>query len=124
MLVVVVASVVLGLVFLVAGVTKVAAPLQWSAQSVDLGVPALVGRVVPYSELAVGALLVAQVARRPVAVIAAAMLVAFTALLIVRLLQGRRPPCACFGGLTARPIGWANVARNAIFLALALLIAA
>jgi hypothetical protein len=47
------------------------------------------------------------------------LLVAFTALLMVRLLQGRRPPCACFGALSSKPIGWGNVARNAVFLALA-----
>ena len=27
--------------------------------------------------------------------------------------QGRRPPCACFGALTTKPIGWGNVVRNA-----------
>jgi hypothetical protein len=58
-----------------------------------------------------------------VAAVAAGLLVAFTALLAVRLLQGRRPPCACFGTLSSKPIGWANVARNAVFLALAAVVA-
>ena len=53
------------------------------------------------------------------AAVAAVLLVAFTVLLVVRLPQGRRPPCACFGALTTKPIGWGNVVRNAIFLALA-----
>ncbi len=79
--------------------------------------------VVPFLELAVGAMLVAQIVRRAVAIVAGALLVAFTALLVVRLLQGRRPPCACFGALTTKPIGWRNVARNAGFLALAAAIA-
>jgi uncharacterized membrane protein YphA (DoxX/SURF4 family) len=117
--VIVVASALLGAVFVIAGVTKVAAPQQWRAQSGELGVPVFMSTVLPYTELLVGALLVAQVARRPVAAVAGAMLLAFTALLVMRLSQGRRPPCACFGALTSQPIGWGHVVRNAAFLALA-----
>jgi hypothetical protein len=51
------------------------------------------------------------------------MLLAFTVVLVVRLCQGRRPPCACFGALTTKPIGWGNVLRNAAFLAIAVAIA-
>jgi hypothetical protein len=50
------------------------------------------------------------------------VLLAFTSLLILRLSQGRRPPCACFGAWSAKPIGWRDVARNTAFLALASLI--
>ena len=120
---IVAASVLLGALFLGAGVTKVANPQQWRAQSAELGVPDAVATVMPYVELSVGALLIAQLARRPVAVVAGLLLIAFTTLLVVRLLQGRRPPCACFGAWTANPIGWSNVARNAAFIALALVVA-
>ncbi len=120
---VVVASGLLGAVFLVSGVMKVAAPTQWRAQSADLGVPRLVALVTPSIELVVGALLVAQIARRPVAMVTGALLVAFSTLLVVRLLQGRRPPCACFGTWTTKPIGWGHVLRNAGFLALAAAVA-
>lgn len=119
----IVASALLGVVFLVSGVTKVASPSQWRAQAADLGVPRVVTMVLPAIELMIGALLVAQIARRPVAIVAGVLLVAFTILLVVRLSQGRRPPCACFGALTTRPIGWHNVARNAGFLALAAAVA-
>ena len=84
-----------------------------------LGVPRSLATVVPFVELVVGALLVAQIARRPVALVAAALLVGFTTLLVVRLVQGQRPPCACFGAWTTKPIGWRNVVRNAVLLALA-----
>jgi uncharacterized membrane protein YphA (DoxX/SURF4 family) len=120
--VIVVASVLLGAVFVISGVTKLAAPQQWRAQSVELGVPVFVSAVLPFAELLVGALLVAQIARRPVAAVAGAMLLAFTLLLVVRLSQGRRPPCACFGALTTQPIGWGNVVRNAAFLAVAVVV--
>jgi hypothetical protein len=121
--VIVVGSALLGAVFLVSGVLKVAAVRQWRAQAADLGVPRLVARGVPLAELLVGALLVAQAARRPLAVVAGVMLVGFTTLLVVRLMQGRRPPCACFGAWSTKPIGWGDVARNACFLVLAASIA-
>jgi uncharacterized membrane protein HdeD (DUF308 family) len=119
----VVASALLGAVFLISGVLKVASAQQWRAQSADLGVPRFAATVVPFVEALVGALLIAQVARRPVAVVAGALLVAFTTLLVVRLLQGRRPPCACFGAWSTKPIGWGNVVRNACFFALAAMVA-
>ncbi len=116
---IVVAAVILGAIFLAAGVSKIAAAPQWRSQSADLGVPALLAVTVPFMEIVIGALLVAQIARRQVALVAAALLMAFTVLLAVRLLQGRRPPCACFGAWTTKPIGWGDVARNLAFLILA-----
>jgi uncharacterized membrane protein YphA (DoxX/SURF4 family) len=118
--VIVVASALLGAVFVVSGVMKIAAPRQWRLQAGELGVPAPIAAVVPFVELPVGALLVAQVARRPIAAIAAVLLLAFTALLALRLSQGRRPPCACFGAWSTKPISWLDVVRNAVFLALAI----
>jgi uncharacterized membrane protein YphA (DoxX/SURF4 family) len=117
--VIVVVSVLLGAVFVVSGVTKLASPQQWRTQSAGLGVPHTVAIVVPALELVVGASLVAQLARRVAAVVAIVMLLAFTTLLVVRLKQGRRPPCACFGALTTKPIGWSDVVRNIVFIALA-----
>ncbi|HEY0520298.1 MAG TPA: MauE/DoxX family redox-associated membrane protein, partial [Ilumatobacteraceae bacterium] len=65
---IVVASVLLGAVFLVSGVAKFAAPVRWRAQSGELGVPVAITTIVPFVELVVGALLVAQIARRAVAI--------------------------------------------------------
>ena len=120
---IVVASAVLGAVFIVSSVTKIVAIQQWRAQAAGLGVSGPVVSGLPYAELAIGALLVAQIARRPAAIVAGVVLVAFTTLLVVRLLQGRRPPCACFGGLSSKPISWTSVARNAVFIALAAFVA-
>jgi len=121
--VIVVASVLLGAVFVVSGVMKLASPAQWRTQSAGLGVPSAVAPVVPIVELVVGALLIAQIARRAAAIVAGVMLLAFTGLLVVRLLQGRRPPCACFGALSSKPISWLSVARNAVLIALAAVVA-
>ena len=116
---IVVVGVLLGAVFVVAGVAKIAAQEQWRSQSADLGVPVAIALVMPFVEIVVGALLVGHIARREVALFAAALLVAFTILLVVRLMQGRRPPCACFGAWTTKPIGWGNVVRNVAFIAVA-----
>ena len=115
----VVAALLLGLVFVLSSVTKLARSAQWRTQSSGLGVPWPVAAPVPYAEAVLGGLLVAQVQRHAVAWCALVVLSAFTALLVVRLGQGRRPPCACFGALSVRPIGPSTVARNAAFMAVA-----
>jgi uncharacterized membrane protein YphA (DoxX/SURF4 family) len=114
-----VCTVVLGGVFLVAGASKVAAGAPWERQAAELGAPPSVSAILPWVELVLGALLVAQVARRWVAGAALLLLVVFSAFLVLRLRQGRRPPCACFGGWSTRPLGWRHVARNGALAALA-----
>ena len=118
-----VASIVVGVAFIVAGASKIAAGPAWPSQAAGLGAPAWSVKVVPPLEIALGALLVAQVERSIVAVACAGMLAVFTVLIVVRLAQGRRPPCACFGAWSASPIGVGHVVRNLALLAGALLAA-
>lgn len=118
-----VAAVVTAIVLLIAAITKLAAPAAWRTQASDLGVPHAVSTLVPYVEALLGALLLVQFQRHLVAWCAVGLLTAFTVLLVVRLAQGRRPPCACFGSLTPKPIGVASVARNVVFIAVAVLAA-
>ena len=119
----VIAAVVTGVVLLVAAITKLAAPQSWRQQAADLGVPAVAAASVPYVEAVLGALLVVQFQRVVMAWCAVVLLTAFTVLLVVRLAQGRRPPCACFGSLTPKPIGPASVVRNVVFIAVPVLAA-
>ena len=114
-----VASIVLGLVFLVSGGAKIAAGPAWPEQAAGLGAPALAVPVLPWIEVVLGAILVMQLA--PVAAAAAALVVlaAFTALIVRRLSQGRHPPCACFGAWSTKPLGAGHVARNAGLMVLA-----
>ncbi|MDP2293600.1 MAG: MauE/DoxX family redox-associated membrane protein [Actinomycetota bacterium] len=114
----VMAAVAVAVVLLVAGVSKLGRHDGWRAQAAGLGVPSVVAAVVPFVELALGSLLLVQVQRHVVAWFAVALFVLFTALLGVRLAQGRRPPCACFGSLSSTPIGPAHLLRNAVFIAL------
>ena len=73
----------------------------------------------PFVEVVIGALLLVQFQRQFVAWCAVVVLVSFTALLAVRLAQGERPPCACFGSWSAQPIGARTIVRNFAFIAMA-----
>jgi hypothetical protein len=42
------------------------------------------------------------------------LLAVFTIAILANLVRGREPACHCFGQLSAEPIGWATVARNAV----------
>jgi uncharacterized membrane protein YphA (DoxX/SURF4 family) len=116
-----VAAVVVGAAFVVAGASKLAARDSWPSQARGLGAPNWVIPIVPWFELVVGALLIAQVARPLMALVAIALLAVFTAMIAVRLRQGRRPPCACFGAWSAKPIGGGHVVRNLALMAVAAL---
>lgn len=119
----VIASVIVAIVLLVAGVTKLARSSLWRAQSGELGIPARVAVAVPFVELGVGALLMVQLQRHVLAWVAVALFVAFTGMLALRLAQGKRPPCACFGSLTSKPIGAGHIVRNVVLIGLAALAA-
>ena len=119
----VVAAILVAVVLLVAGVSKLATPEQWRSQAAGLGVPQLLATLTPVGELGLGALLLVQVQRHAVAWFAVALFGIFTALLAVRLAKGRRPPCACFGSLSSKPIGPSHLVRNVVFIALAVLAA-
>lgn len=114
-------AVLVGVAFVVAGASKLAAGPAWPGQAQALGAPAWSVHVVPWFELVVGAVLVVQIFRRAAAVVAAVTLVVFTALIVLRLREGRRPPCACFGAWSATPIGPGHVARNLALFVLAIL---
>jgi hypothetical protein len=116
----VVASVLLGVSFLVAGGSKIAAGAQWPDQARAMGAPTRVIPILPWIELGLGALLIAQVASVVLGWIALGLLVAFTLLIVRRLRAGQHPPCACFGAWSAKPLGWGHVGRNAVLIALAI----
>ena len=116
-----VASILLGLVFLVSGGSKVAAGPAWPEQARGLGAPTFVVPLLPWVEIVLGAVLVMQLSPVVAAVTALVVLAAFTALIARRLSQGRHPPCACFGAWSAKPLGPSHVARNFGFMALGVL---
>lgn len=115
-----IAAVALGVAMTLAGAAKVAAGPQWPAQAAALGAPGIAVPVLPWFEIVLGGLLCAQVARPVVGVLTIALLIAFTALIVLRLAQGRRPPCACFGSWSATPLGWRHLVRNAALIVVAI----
>ena len=116
----IVAGVVVGLALIWAGVMKLTVGPLWLKQAADMGVARLVAQVVPYVEIGLGVLLAVQLFRPWPAVAALLLLVAFTVVIVLRLLDGSRPPCACFGARSTRPLGAYHVARNLGLLAIAL----
>jgi hypothetical protein len=114
-----VAGLVLGLAFVWAGALKLVQGPSWSKQAADMGVSRSVALVVPYVEVVVGALVAVQLLAPWPAVVALGMLLVYTGLIVLRLLDGSRPPCACFGSRSTRPLGAVHVVRNLALLAVA-----
>jgi uncharacterized membrane protein YphA (DoxX/SURF4 family) len=115
----VVTSVVLGVVFVVAGATKVIAGPAWASEAREMGAPDAAIPAVPWVEIVLGAVLVVQLAPVAAAVVAIVLLTVFTALIVRQLAAGRRPPCACFGAWSRRPLGPVHVVRNVVLLGFA-----
>ena len=117
----VIASVILGAVMCVAGGSKIAMGNRWPVEAQALGAPKLIAPIVPWCEIALGALLVVQLKPEVIGALSLALLVAFTLLIVRQLQKGHRPVCACFGSWSSKPLRWQHVARNAGFIALAVI---
>ena len=115
-----VASAALGVAFLVAGGSKLAAGEAWPAQAEGLGAPGFAIPTLPWLELAIGAALVLRVVPPWPAVVALVLLVTFSVLIGRNLAAGRHPPCACFGAWSAEPIGPKHLVRNGALIVLGL----
>ena len=115
-----VARIVVGLVLLVAGSLKIGSR-TWPDEAAAFGTPRPLARVLPWAEVVVGAMLVADVGGVWTVLAALALLVAFTVVVAVQVVRGRRVPCACFGQLSRRPVGAGTLVRNLVLVALAVI---
>lgn len=120
------ARVVVAAAFIVAAVQKLRALTVLRAQVEGFGVPGpLVGASVallPVAELATAVALLAVPGSSVPAFVAIALLGAFTGVVVANLLQGRNPPCPCFGAASSdAPISARTVLRNGWLLALAVI---
>lgn len=123
------ARLVLGGVFLVAGVLKAIDPQSSVAavrayQLLPNWIATIVGWGLPFAEIALGLLLLAGIATRAVAVGAAVLLVVFIAGVVSAAARGLSIDCGCFGGGGAvapgqTAYGW-ELIRDAGLLLLAL----
>lgn len=109
-----------GVVFVWAGINKLQSRGAWLAQARELGAPTWVALPLPPIEIVIGVVLILGWWPTPNIVAALVLLVAFTSLVAGNLMEGHRPPCACFGVRREKPISWTTVVRNASFIALLL----
>ena len=113
-----VAGYILGAVFLVAGLSKLRSPLETRRSLRDLGFPfpKETSIILPLVELLTAIILFVDPATGgPCAV---ALLVAFTVLILSRLVNGNTSGCGCFGAWSTRPLSYWDVVRNTVFIVL------
>jgi peroxiredoxin/uncharacterized membrane protein YphA (DoxX/SURF4 family) len=118
-----VARLVLGAVFALAGVAKLS-DLEGSRRAIiDFGVPSAIaaplGLLLPVAELSVAATLLPASTAWWGAVGALALLSVFVVGITYNLARGRKPECHCFGQLHSAPAGWKTLARNGVLAAVA-----
>lgn len=123
---VVIARLVLLAVFAVAGVAKLVDPAGFknglASFAVPFGLHRPVAAALPWIELAIAAPLLLPDTVWWAGLAALLCLVAFTTLIGLHLVQGRRPVCNCFGQASPRPISGNSLLRNGALIACSLLI--
>ena len=117
------ARLLLALVFLVAGLAKLA-DLAGSRQAMrDFGVPARLaapfGVLLPLAELAVAVAFFPTISAWWGALGALVLLLLFVGGIGYNLARGRHPDCHCFGQLHSAPAGWPTLIRNLVLAAVA-----
>lgn len=117
------ARIAVGVVLLVAGVTKLGQP-AWPATASAFGAPTWVVPALPWGEVVLGALLVAGIGIPWTALAAAGLLTVFAVAVGRRVHRGDAVPCGCFGETSAQPVGRDTVVRNILLVVLALMAAA
>jgi thiol-disulfide isomerase/thioredoxin len=115
--------VLLALIFIVAGLAKLA-DLPGSRKSmVDFGVPKFLaapfGVLLPIAEILIAIALLTSALAWWGGIGALSLLLVFIIGIGVTLARGKAPDCHCFGKLSAGPIGFKTIARNAVFCAIA-----
>lgn len=113
----IISSIALGGVMCFAGGSKLRMGRGWREQANGMGAPIWTAPFVPWIEIVLGALLVAQILTALLAFLTLVLLVAFTWLIVKNLRAGQHPMCACFGAWSAAPLGRDHVVRNVALIA-------
>ncbi len=120
------ARLLLAIVFVVAGLAKLADRTGTRKAIVDFGVPAPLATplalCLPFLELGVAIALLFAGSAWWGALGALALLLLFIAAIVYNLARGRRPDCHCFGQLHSEPVGWQTLIRNGILAAIAVFV--
>jgi peroxiredoxin len=117
------ARLLLAMVFVVAGLAKLADRAGSQQALLDFGVPARIvaplAVLLPLAELAVAVTLIPTASSWWGALGAVALLLLFVAAIGYSLARGRTPDCHCFGQIHSAPVGWSTLVRNLILAAIA-----
>jgi putative oxidoreductase len=125
---VLVVRVVLGAIFIVAGASKVGHAAEFAQQIAAFRllpqpVIAPMALVLPFLEILLGAYLVIGLFTRVAAWAAALLLLVFDGAIASAVVRGMTLNCGCFGTHDTTVTTWAEVARDAIFVLLAVFVA-
>jgi uncharacterized membrane protein YphA (DoxX/SURF4 family) len=119
---------VLGGIFIVAGVSKIGHAIEFAQQIAafrllpqQLVAPLALG--LPFLEVLLGGYLILGLFTRISAWVAAAMLLAFDAAIASAVVRGLTLSCGCFGPNDKTVTTWGEVGRDAIFVLLAVIVA-
>jgi uncharacterized membrane protein YphA (DoxX/SURF4 family) len=126
--VVLVLRIALGAIFLFAGAAKVGHADQFAAQIAGFRllpqpVVAPLAVALPYLEILLGGYLVVGLFTRTAAWFAVALLAVFDLAVASAVVRGMTVSCGCFGPNDTTVTTWAEVARDAVFVLLAVIVA-
>ena len=117
----------LAAVFAVAAVVKLSGRERFRETLGAFGVPGSfltpAAWLIALTELTLAALLVPLPTGRAAALAAVTLTAVFSAVVAWTLAAGKHPDCGCFGSLSAAPIGWTTLTRNAALIGLAATVA-
>jgi uncharacterized membrane protein YphA (DoxX/SURF4 family) len=118
----------IGAIFLVAGVSKVGHAAEFAAQIAGFqllpqAVIAPMALVLPFLEILLGGYLVVGLFTRASAWVAVLLLALFDGAIASAVVRGMTVSCGCFGPNDKTVTTWGEVARDAVFVLLALIIA-
>ena len=120
--------VVLGAILIVAGASKVGHAAEFAAQIAGFRllpqvVIAPLALLLPFLEILTGGYLILGLFTRGAAWVATAMFAVFDAAIASAVVRGMTVSCGCFGPNDRTVTTWAEVARDAIFVLLAVVVA-
>ena len=127
--VVLIIRIAIGAIFIVAGVSKIGHADAFAAQMAGFRWPlpqAVIGPAaiaLPYLEVLLGGYLIVGLFTRTAAWIAVALLLLFDAAIASAVVRGMHVSCGCFGPNDTTVTTWGEVARDAIFVLLAAIVA-
>ena len=118
-LVIALVRLILSLIFLVAGITKLTDQRGTREAVMNFGAPKAaapsVAVVLPLLELAIATGLLFSATAWLCALAALLVLGIFVVAIGVNLAQGKTHECHCFGQIYSRPLGWSTLVRNVLF---------